>query len=391
MSTEHQDVREEHGLFRNVPRTLRQAVERRLRALEADQAALDQESGVRHAALKRLYALLHIQPGDQARQVLFGKAPAGSARAAVRQLARLKSDPRAAAAIVRQYRFPFQLVESALGTLSAPVAEDLVETMEPEELVSRLFLLNRRNLLTGAVRDAVLRRLQALAGRTEVRFPYHKVESVVRHANLDRALASALFALVAAGSKGALSGDTVLLVDASLSMPREGGCLELAAGIGWRLDQGLDRSAALHVYLAGGDAVPVAVRRGSGLDQWRKALTPAEGDTPGTSLGSALQTLSRQGVAVQRLVVVTDGYENRPPRLATAYESYRAGLGCHPSLHLVQPAGTGLQLATDLRNARVAFGVFTVDRHLLGLEAFLPSLVSQASENRVAQVLAFPD
>jgi hypothetical protein len=68
-----------------------------------------------------------------------------------------------------------------------------------------------------------------------------------------------------------------------------------------------------------------------------------------------------------------------------------SSLGCYPSLHLVGPAGSGLQLATDLRNARVPFGVFTMDRHLLGLEAFLPSLQSQASENRVAQVLAFPD
>jgi hypothetical protein len=263
--------------------------------------------------------------------------------------------------------------------------------MEPDELVSRLYLLGRRSLLTGAIRDAVLRRLQGLAGRAGVRFPYHKVESVIRHANLDRALASALFALVPAGSKGGLGGDTALVVDASPSMPREGGCLELGAAIGWRLDQGLDPAAALHVLLIGVDAAPAALRRGSGLDRWRQGLTPAGTDHPGTSLGSALQALSREGLAVQRLVVVTDGYENRPPRLATAYEAYRAELGCYPSLHLVQPAGSGLQLATDLRNARVPFGVFTVDKHLLGLEAFVPSLVTQASENRVAQVLAFSD
>src|SRR5262245_58574003 len=125
MTTEHENVREEHGLFRNVPRTLRRAVERRLAALEADPAAFDRESAVGPAALKRLYALLHIQPGDTARAVLFGKPPPGSARAGVRQLTRKKADPEAAAALVRRHRFPLQLVESALGTLSEPVAEAL--------------------------------------------------------------------------------------------------------------------------------------------------------------------------------------------------------------------------------------------------------------------------
>ena len=326
--------------------------------------------------------------------MLFEKAPPDSACAALQQLAKGTSDPRAAAELVRQHRFSFQTVESALGTLSEPVAEALVEGMAPEELVSRLFLLHRRGLLAGPVRDAVLRRLQGLAAGAEVRFPYHKVESVIRHANLDRAVSSALFALVPAGGKGTLSGDTALVVDASLSMPREGGCLELAAGIGWRLDQGLERTAALRVYLVAAEAAVVEVRRGSGLDQWRRAVTPAGGDgaaVPGTSLGSALQALAQERLGVRRLVIVTDGCENRPPRLATAYESYRAAMGCHPSLHLVQPTGGSTQLATDLRNARAAFGVFTVDRHLLGLEAFLPSLAAQASENRVAQVMAFPD
>ena len=36
---------------------------------------------------------------------------------------------------------------------------------------------------------------------------------------------------------------------------------------------------------------------------------------PGTSLGAGLERLARDGLAVARLVLVTDGYENRPPRL----------------------------------------------------------------------------
>jgi hypothetical protein len=58
-------------------------------------------------------------------------------------------------------------------------------------------------------------------------------------------------------------------------------------------------------------------------------------------------------------------------------------------VHLVQPAGTALQLAVDLRNARIPFSVFTVDAHRLGLSALIPALAGRADEDLVNQVLAF--
>ena len=62
---------------------------------------------------------------------------------------------------------------------------------------------------------------------------------------------------------------TVLLADASGSMAREGGCLELAASVAWRLGQALAGDARLEVYQFGTDARPVTIRRRSGLDRWR--------------------------------------------------------------------------------------------------------------------------
>jgi hypothetical protein len=112
-------------------------------------------------------------------------------------------------------------------------------------------------------------------------------------------------------------------------------------------------------------------------------------ETPGTSPGAGVEQLGRDGHAVSRLVLVTDGYENRPPRLVSALERYRTTTGQRPSVHLVQPAGSALQLAVDLRNAQVPFGVFTVDRHRLGLDALVPALNAHDGENRVAQILAF--
>ncbi|CEF49293.1 unnamed protein product [uncultured bacterium] len=390
MSDQIEQFREEHGLFRNVPRMVRRAVERRLRQLEADAEEFDRAALEHHGRLKRLHALLHIHPGERARATLFGKPPTDSPRAALRTLVLCKDDPETAAELVQIYRIPYLLAEAALGSLREPVAIALLETMAGEELLARLPLMARRGLLAGMVRDALLGRLQRMASFPHERFPYPKIESVVRNSNLDRQVAAAAFALVGSTTEeAALQGDTALLVDASLSMTREGGCLELAANIGWRVDRALASAAGLWVYLIGNESTAVPLRRGSGLDQWRAALTGPAPEAPGTALGTGVEALLRDGRQAVRLVLVTDGQENRAPRLVSALERYRSATGQRPLVQLVQPANASQQLAGDLRNAQVPFGVFTVDRHLVGLDAFLPAMRTSGAESRVAQILAF--
>jgi hypothetical protein len=390
MSDQVDQVREEHGMFRNVPRFLRRAIERRLQKLQEDEAAFDREALLHFARLKRLHALLHIKPGDRARAMLFEKPPEGSGRSALRELVAARKDARRATELVREHRVPYLLAEAALGKIEPPVAIALIETLDPEELLGRLPLMARRNLLEGEVREALLRRLSAIGRDPNQRFAYAKIESIVRYADLDKALASALFNLVISGVEpSALEGDTALIVDVTGSMAREGGCLDLAAGVAWRLDRALDPSAKLHVCLASTEGSVVPTRRNSGLDQWRGTFTVAVPEVPGTSLGAALEQLGRERIAVSRLVVVTDGYENRPPRLATAYERYRGQTGQRPSLHLVQPAGSATQLGIDLKNAQIPFGVFSVDPHHLGLDALIPALRTPQGQSRLAQILAF--
>jgi hypothetical protein len=388
MSDRMEEIQERHGMFRNVPRSLRRAVERRLRQLEVDPEQLDRDLLEGRAKLKRLHALLHIKPGDRARAALFGKPAAGSALDGLRALART-SDACMAADLVRRHRLPYLVVESALGGLPEPVAVALVETLDAGGLLARLPLLARRGLLAGPVHTALLRRFCALA-ETGVRFPYQKIEATVRHAGLDRPLAQAAFALVEApGGAAGLAGNTALLVDESSSMPREGGCLELAANVAWRLDRALEEGARLYAYLFGAEARALDIRRGRGLDQWRAELARPAPATAGTSVGAAVEALASDRWTVSRLVLVTDGYENRPPRLPSALDRYRTATGQRPALCLVQPAETALQLARDLRQAQVPFHVFTVDRHLLGLDAMVPALGGASGEDRVAQILAF--
>jgi hypothetical protein len=143
------------------------------------------------------------------------------------------------------------------------------------------------------------------------------------------------------------------------------------------------------VYRVSADAQALAARRSWGLDQWRVLCRIAAPESAGTSLGAAVEALLRDGRRVSRLVIVTDGQENRAPRLTAALERYRAAVGVRPTVQLVQPAGAATQLAGDLRNAKVPFAVFTVDRHLVGLDAFVPALRAGAGASKVEQILAF--
>src|SRR5262245_3485382 len=81
------------GLFRNVPRSLKTEVTRYLRAREAEPARFDSAVLVARKALKRLYTVLHIRPGERAQKVLFDNDPPPDSRlAALKKIVKL-TDP----------------------------------------------------------------------------------------------------------------------------------------------------------------------------------------------------------------------------------------------------------------------------------------------------------
>jgi len=373
---------ERYGLFACVPRFLRTSVIARLMELEAQDAAFDRVALLHRAKLKQLYAVLHVRPGAQAQTLLFGKAPEGSALGALKQLGRSVT-PKQAARLVRDHQLPMLLVESALGTLSEPVALALVESMPDDELVSRLPLLARRGLLEGRVRRAVLRRLIEMASPV----PYAKAASVIRQAKLDRELSDALAQRVGMprSVRSAIPGDTALLVDASLSMG--GGFLSLAGRVARSIDLALVPEAKLFVVAFGAGAKKVPVTRGFDLDTFQTLLSRASDDlVRGTSAGAAVAAVKAK---VARFVVITDGYENRPPKLASALSAYREQHGVMPDVVLAQPHDAGIQLAVDLKNAAIAYRVFQLGHDVLGLDA-LEGVLSSSPVEPADEILAMP-
>ena len=83
-----QTVVEDFGLFRNPPRALKTEITRYLREREADADWFDGSVLVARKANKRLYALLHVKPGERAQQILFDETPPADSRlAALKKLA----------------------------------------------------------------------------------------------------------------------------------------------------------------------------------------------------------------------------------------------------------------------------------------------------------------
>ena len=87
-------------------------------------------------------------------------------------------------------------------------------------------------------------------------------------------------------------------------------------------------------------------------------------------------------------MIVTDGTENRPPRLAGALLDRRARLGRDPALVLVQPHDAARQLAVDLKSAAVPAEVFTIDRYGFGRSALVGVLAGDAGRDPTAEILA---
>ncbi len=87
-----QKVVEEFGLFRNPPRALKTEIARYLREREEDAEWFDGCVLTARKAIKRLYALLHIKPGERAQRILFEEDPPADSRlAALKKLAQAQT------------------------------------------------------------------------------------------------------------------------------------------------------------------------------------------------------------------------------------------------------------------------------------------------------------
>ena len=102
---------------------------------------------VARKALKRLYTLLHIAPGERAQQILFDDRPPPDSRVAGLKRLAAASTPAEQARAIIESKLPFRVAITVLPEVTPATLEALIDRMSSQELINSMGLLQRRGAL----------------------------------------------------------------------------------------------------------------------------------------------------------------------------------------------------------------------------------------------------
>ncbi|MEZ4251347.1 MAG: vWA domain-containing protein [Polyangiales bacterium] len=369
-----------------LPRTVKTAVVRYLRAREANDQRFDRAAIRARAAMKHLYATLRIKPGPRAQAVLFDDAPpVGSLAYQVKQLAKAKSPVEQAKAIAT-HRIPFPVAVGAISALTPVVLVALLDAMTPQEVINHLSTLKKRGAMDHPeVKALVTSKLEA--AKKDVRVSAYKAKVAADASGASDELREVLDDVTEAQvlrSGARIRRPTALLVDKSSSMDQ-------ALEVGKRLAAMLSGIAEAPLYVYAFDALPYEVRPegAPSLAAWEKAFAPfyASGTT---SIGAPLAALRRRDVRVEQIVVVTDEQENTSPYFPAEYESYATALGQKPDVVIVRLGQASGYLEKALKAKQVSVDVLTFAGDYYSLPNLVPFVTRPSRLDLLLEVLETP-
>ncbi len=377
-------VVEEFGLFRNPPRALRTEVSRYLREREADPEWFDSTVLVARKALKRLYAVLHVKPGERAQRILFDEAPPADSRVfALKELARAQTPAEQAKAIV-DHRIPYRVAATVVRQMTPTVLLALIERMSAQELINNLGSLQKRGAFDNADLKALIEsRLDE--ARTASRVSALKAEEAVKAADLAPEVRAKLerVADTQVKARGRIARPTALLIDKSSSM-------ELAIELGKRIGALVSAVCEKDLYVYAFDTIAYPIdRAGDDLAAWEKAL---QGITAGgaTSCGVAVEAMTRKRQYVEQIVLVTDEGENTAPLFVDSLAKYRTEVQADPNVCIVKTPGAGTYLEERCRQAGVMCDAFQFTGDYYALPNLVPLLARPSKLELLMEIMEYP-
>ncbi len=376
-------ITEEFGLFRNVPRAMKTEVKRYLREREADPVRLDSAVLVARKAMKRLYALLHIQPGERAQQILFDENPPRDSRVyALRELAKAEQPADQARAII-EHRIPYRVASTVVRQMTPAVLVALIEQMSPQELINNLGSLKKRGAMDSAdIKSLIEAKLQQ--AKSDSRVSALKAERAIESANVSSDLKKSLedVADTQIKAKGRISRPTALLIDKSSSMSI---AIELGKQIGAMVSAICE--AELYTYAFDTIAYPIE-SQGDDLASWGRAL---EGINAGgaTSCGVPFVNLAKAQQYVDQVIMITDEGHNTAPNFVTAYEDYCAQMKTRPNLCIVRTPHAGSHLERQCRDAGIEVDVFQFTGDYYSLPNLAPMLARPSKLEMLMEIMQY--
>jgi hypothetical protein len=378
-------VTEEFGLFRNPPRALRTEIERYLREREADPDWFDGTVLTARKAIKRLYALNHLKPGERAQRILFDEDPPADSRIfALRQLAKATSPAQQAKAIIDN-AIPYRVAASVVKQMTPAVLLALVERMSPQELINNVSSLKKRGALENADIKALIEQKLEKA-QTAGRVSGLKSGKAIEAAGIGGEVKAKLERVADAQikAKGRIERPTALLIDKSGSMHV---AIELGKRIGAMISAVCARD--LFVYAFDTIAYPIDPGRGDDLASWERAMAGITAGG-GTSCGVALDSMIRKKQYVEQIILVTDEFENTAPLFVAMLQNYRAALKADPGVCIVRTPGATAHLTSACRKFHIPVDVFQFDGDYYSLPNLVPLLAKPSRLELLMDIMEYP-
>src|SRR5579883_506639 len=384
---ERKAVREvvgDFGLFRNVPGSLKTEVTRYLREREANPDWFDSTALVARKALKRLYAVLHIRPGERAQKILFDeKPPADSRVAALKSLAHLE-DPAAQAKAIVEAWIPFRIAVSVIPEITPAILEALIERMSPQELINNLGALQRYGALNNpdlkALIDLKLEEAKKYTRASALK-PEAALQAVELSEDVRRKLEEVADEQIKA--RGRLRRPTAVLVDKS-------GSMEVAIEVGKRIAAMIPAACEKELYVYAFDSMAYPIQaKGSDWAAWKRAF---EGINAGgeTSCGIALEYMRRKKQFVEQIVVVTDDEEYTPPHFVESLLKYRQALSADPSICFVKVPDSSTRLEDQCKRAGIKATIFDFKGDYYSLPNLLALLEPPSEFDLLMEIMDYP-
>jgi hypothetical protein len=372
------------GLFRNVPRCLKTEITRYLRERESSPEWFDGTVLVARKALKRLYAVLHIPPGERAQKVLFEEQPPEDSRIhALKRLARAATPEEQVRALV-QSKVPFRIAVSLIQEMTPALLEALIERMSPQELINNLSLLQRHGALSNPDLKAMID-LKLEEAKGHARVSTLKTETALQAADVSGEMRRKLEEVADARLKarGRIRRPTALLIDKS-------GSMELAIDVGKRIAAMISTVCEKELYVYAFDTMVYPIQpKGRDWADWKRAF---EGINAGgsTSCGCAVDYLRRKGQYVEQIVLVTDEEEYDPPFFVESFLKYRQALAVDPAICIVRVPDSSTRLEDQCRRAGIVAHTFDFNGDYYSLPNLVALLEPPSKLDLLMEIMEYP-
>ena len=372
------------GLNRNISRSIKTEITRYIREREADIEWFDSTALIARKYLKRLYALLHIEPSDRAQQILFDETPPeGSKIAAVKAL-RKASTPAEQAKVIIDNKVPYRVASTVVSAMTPTVLLALITVMSDQELLNNLGSLKKRGAFKNVdLKEVIQERLEkAKKGKNVAAMKSSVAKKAVKLDDDTQSLVDQV-ADTQIKSKGKIKCPTALIIDKSGSMRT---AIEIGKQLGSMISAISENE--LYVYACDTLAYPIQATDDS-LVAWEKAFNGIR-DSGATSCGIGIEMLRRNKQRVEQIIMVTDEGENSSPPFLTTLQNYMTEMDVVPNIVFVKCGRSCDKLEKKCSNANISFDTYEFDGDYYSLPGLIPFLTKASKLDLLMDIMQFP-